>query len=82
MGFKNLPAMNIEIVALWNVAPCFLVLCYQWFKKCCGYGLQILPKFCYIATKLSKENDENADSRFFQNSGTFLRFFRRKLLKI
>ena len=63
MWFKNIPAMNIEIVALWNVAPCFLVLCYQRFKdKCWRSRQQILPKFWYIATKISKKIAEDADS--------------------
>jgi len=83
MGFKNLLAMNIEIVALWNVAPYFLILCYQCIKeKCWRCGLQILSNFWYIATKVSKENAEDEGSGFFQNSGTFLQMFRRKMLKI
>jgi hypothetical protein len=33
MGFKNFPAMKIEMVALCNVAPCLLVLCSSVLKK-------------------------------------------------
>jgi hypothetical protein len=39
------------------------------------YRQQILPKFWYIATNVSKENAEDAGSRFFQNSGTHVPHF-------
>ena len=75
--------MNIEIAALLNVAPCFLVLCYQRYKeKCWRCGLHILPQFWYIVTNVSKENAEYAGSRLFQNSGTLLQNFQRKILKM
>jgi hypothetical protein len=44
---------------------------YKCFGGNCGrYRQEILSKFWYIVTNVSKENAEGAGKRFFQNSGT------------
>jgi hypothetical protein len=51
-----------------------LVHSYQSFKEKFGiWREEILPKFWYIVTNVSKENAEDAGSRFFQNSGTHVK---------
>jgi uncharacterized protein YggT (Ycf19 family) len=60
-----------------------LVHFYKCFEeKCWRYRKQILPKFWYIFTKVSKEIAEDTSRIFFQNSGSLLQMFQSKMLKI
>jgi len=42
----------------------------------------ILPKFWYIVTNVSEKIAEDTSRRFFQNSGTLLQTFQKKMLKV
>jgi len=60
-----------------------LVHFYKFFEgNCWRYKQEILSKFWYIATNVSKENAEGEGRRFFQSSGTLLQMLRRKMLKV